>query len=216
VFYYIRRGDKADGPYTDGDLLAMARRGELGPGDLISPDRVDWHKARRYNLPFAPPTQPPPGLGRKLKTLVVHTATRVRQARPRPTSSPPARPVPPTPAVHPYAGMPPGAYRRTSALGVAALVLGIVACLIGWVPILGLACVPFALLGGLLAFLGLVTADRYTSATLPVVAGLLCVLSLALQFVLPAVMIESLDRARRRARADRPHTAPAQPDRRPD
>jgi hypothetical protein len=45
--------------------------------------------------------------------------------------------------------------QRTNPVGVAALVLGILAALIAWVPFLGLLAIPLALLGALLGAIGL-------------------------------------------------------------
>ena len=46
--------------------------------------------------------------------------------------------------------------QRTNPIGVAALVLGIIAALIAWVPFLGLVAIPVALLGALLGAIGLI------------------------------------------------------------
>jgi hypothetical protein len=46
--------------------------------------------------------------------------------------------------------------QRTNPVGVAALVLGIIAALIAWVPFLGLVAIPVALLGALLGAIGLI------------------------------------------------------------
>jgi hypothetical protein len=47
-------------------------------------------------------------------------------------------------------------YTRTNPIGVSALVLGIIAALIAWVPFLGLVAIPVALLGALLGAIGLI------------------------------------------------------------
>jgi hypothetical protein len=46
--------------------------------------------------------------------------------------------------------------QRTNPIGVAALVLGIIAALIAWIPFLGLIAIPVALLGALLGAIGLI------------------------------------------------------------
>jgi hypothetical protein len=70
--------------------------------------------------------------------------------------------------VSPHVAMPPNAVpfqqviqvaaperQRTNPLGVSALILGILAVLIAWVPFLGLLAIPAGLLGGLLGAIGL-------------------------------------------------------------
>jgi hypothetical protein len=80
---------------------------------------------------------------------------------------PSAAPLLPTAATH--LSMPPTAVpfqqviqvaaperQRTNPLGIAALVLGILAALIAWLPFLGLLAIPAGLLGGLLGAIGLI------------------------------------------------------------
>jgi hypothetical protein len=56
------------------------------------------------------------------------------------------------------AGRAPTARRPVSGLGIAALVLGIVACLIGWIPFLGLIGILLAIIGLALGIAGIVGA----------------------------------------------------------
>ena len=209
MFYYIRRAgtEQSDGPYTDRDLLEMARAGTLQPDDLISSDRVDWHKARRYNLTFDTPTgdetadEPPSGgmaVLARVKDLATSAASAARNTVTGSLNSSTPPPIPRTAVQNNYYQGPPMP-KRTSGLGVAALVLGIIACLFAWIPLLGMVAIPFALLGGLLGLIGLITAasDRQVSTVMPIVGGLLCGGAIGLQVLYVGAIAEAVNTPRR-------------------
>lgn len=79
------------------------------------------------------------------------------------TSAYPAPPVPPAPALEPgHAVGAPSVNvhlpRRTSSLGVASLILGIVAFLFCWIPLLGIISTPLSALGLVLGIIGFLVA----------------------------------------------------------
>src|SRR5688500_1121417 len=83
---------------------------------------------------------------------------------------------------HPAAPTPPpaGEPRRRSGLGAAALVLGVLALLLGWIPIVGLAMFPPAILAialGVLGFIFAVVSGR-TGRALPFIAATVGVFAL--------------------------------------
>ncbi|MCX7013853.1 MAG: hypothetical protein NTW86_15100 [Candidatus Sumerlaeota bacterium] len=69
--------------------------------------------------------------------------------------------------------------RSASPLGIAALVLGIIACLFCWIPFLGLLAIPLAVIGMLLASIGFVLAliNRKTGFAFPIAGGVVCLVS---------------------------------------
>jgi len=72
--------------------------------------------------------------------------------------------------------------RGASPLGIAALVLGIIACLGSWIPFLGLLSIPLALIGLLLGFIGFIMAavNKKTGFAFPVSGGVICVIAIAI------------------------------------
>ena len=74
--------------------------------------------------------------------------------------------------------------RGASPLGIAALVMGIIACLVCWVPFLGLLAVPLALIGIVLAFVGLIMAlvSKKTGFSFPISGVAICLLSVFIAF----------------------------------
>jgi hypothetical protein len=69
--------------------------------------------------------------------------------------------------------------RGVSPLGIASLVLGIIACIFCWIPLLGLLVLPLALIGLLLAVGGLIMAgvSKKTGFAFPVSGLIVCLLS---------------------------------------
>ncbi|MFH0772616.1 MAG: hypothetical protein V1933_08365 [Candidatus Omnitrophota bacterium] len=76
--------------------------------------------------------------------------------------------------------------RGASPLGIAALVMGIIACLFCWIPFLGLLAIPLALIGILLAFAGFIMAivNKKTGFVFPISGGLVCLLSVFIAFAI--------------------------------
>jgi hypothetical protein len=67
-------------------------------------------------------------------------------------------------------------------LGIVAIVIGVVALLIGWVPFLGLFAIPAAVIGFILAGVGVLVAllKKGKGAGLPIVGALICIAALIL------------------------------------
>ncbi|HEX8200752.1 MAG TPA: hypothetical protein VF590_09710, partial [Isosphaeraceae bacterium] len=94
--------------------------------------------------------------------------------------------------------------RRANRLGIASLVLGILALLISWIPILGLAAWPLAGIGIILGIVGIVLAARtrrvgYASAITGTVLG---VAAIGVTVVVSSLLGRALREARRQADAD--------------
>ena len=72
--------------------------------------------------------------------------------------------------------------RGSSPLGIAALVMGILACLTCWIPVIGLLTIPLSLIGLLLALIGLIMAavSKKTGFVFPISGGLVCVIAIAI------------------------------------
>jgi hypothetical protein len=62
--YYIRLDGRIQGPFTVSQLLALALRGELGPGHQVSVDRRTWKPASSLAA-LQPPSPPDQGQERK-------------------------------------------------------------------------------------------------------------------------------------------------------
>ncbi len=75
--------------------------------------------------------------------------------------------------------------RGVSPLGIASLVLGIMACVICWIPFLGLFAIPVALIGLVLAFIGVVIAamNKKTDFVFSISGGIVCILSVCIALV---------------------------------
>ena len=86
-------------------------------------------------------------------------------------------------------------------LGIIAIVVGVLALLFGWVPFVGLLAVPIALIGGLLALLGIVIAmfKGFRGLGMPLLGAVICFCALILPILstggASTAITESLDNA---------------------
>ena len=89
--------------------------------------------------------------------------------------------------------------KKVSGLGIAALVLGIIACLTAWIPMIGVISLPFSGIGVLLAIIGFIVAARSkTTGKGMIVSGLaVCLVAVALVFLsaTASVLWQTLPRA---------------------
>lgn len=86
--------------------------------------------------------------------------------------------------------------KGSSGFGIAALVLGILACLTCWIPFLGVLSIPVAALGLLFAALGFVISalGRQSSIGMPVAGGVICGVALFIAIGMTAAVTETMDR----------------------
>jgi hypothetical protein len=91
------------------------------------------------------------------------------------------QPVFPQP-YQPY-GIPPGGGKGVSGFGIAALVLGILALIVSWIPLCGMAALPLAAIGVILAIVGLIVSKTGGRSKLgmSVAGGILCLLAIGIQ-----------------------------------
>lgn len=70
-------------------------------------------------------------------------------------------------------------------LGIISTVIGVLALLFGWIPFFGLLAIPFAVIGGLFALLGIIIAlfKRLRGAGLPLLGGAICTAAVILPLV---------------------------------
>ena len=106
--------------------------------------------------------------------------------------------------------------KRSSGLGIAALVLGIIACVFCWMPIVGLLCVPGALLGLVLGVVGLIKAlvSKKTSVGMPVAGVVVCVVALIVVSIVSAATVavgEAMSQAMTETTLPTPQTASEAP-----
>ncbi len=87
--------------------------------------------------------------------------------------------------------------RTAGPFGIAALVLGIIACVGCWIPFLGLLVIPLALVGLLLAFAGLVMAGvtKKTGFAFPISGGIICLVSLFIAFAVTGGIAAAFQKA---------------------
>lgn len=94
-------------------------------------------------------------------------------------------------------------------LGIISVVTGVLALLFGWVPFLGLLAIPVALIGGLLAGLGLVIAlfNGFRGIGMPLLGAAICVAAGILPLVstggASVAITESMDKASREMKVQR-------------
>lgn len=83
--------------------------------------------------------------------------------------------------------------KATNGFGIASLVLGIVAALICWIPLVGLLVVPIATIGVIIGAVGILIAliTKRTSASLPTAGLSVCALSMVVPFVLGGILIHA-------------------------
>lgn len=83
---------------------------------------------------------------------------------------------------------------RTSGLGVASLVIGILVCLVTWIPLIGLLGVPFAVIGVVIAFAGILVSGltKREGMGLPIAGLLTCLAGIALALLSPFLIAGGL------------------------
>ena len=76
----------------------------------------------------------------------------------------------------------------TSGLGIAALVIGIIACLGSWIPLIGLLTIPISVIGLILATIGFIISltGRKSSVGMPVAGAISCILAIIVAFTVTA------------------------------
>src|ERR1035437_9752845 len=92
--------------------------------------------------------------------------------------------VPKVPLNKPFQNVSVEIKRGASPLGIASLVLGIVACVFCWIPFRGLFIIPISAIGFLLAIAGIVMAgvSKKTGFAFPISGLVVCVLSVFIAF----------------------------------
>ena len=87
--------------------------------------------------------------------------------------------------------------RKANPLGIGALVLGIIACLTCWIPIIGLLAIPMAAIGVILAIIGFIMAivSKRTGFSFPVSGGIICVLAIIIAISTTNTAVVAVDNA---------------------
>ena len=93
-----------------------------------------------------------------------------------------AMPMPPQQHLHVHSAP---ATKGTSGLGIAALVLGIIACLISWIPFAGMLSIPIAGIGILLAGIGFIISlsGGKSGVGMPVAGGVACAVAVVVALI---------------------------------
>ena len=105
----------------------------------------------------------------------------VVQPQPPQIVSPPIVPQAQQQSVHIHQTVAPTG-KKTSGLGIAALVLGILAAITCWMPFIGILGMPLAVIGCMLGGIGLLLAliGHKTSATMPISGLIVCIVSIVI------------------------------------
>lgn len=92
--------------------------------------------------------------------------------------------------------------RGVSPLGIASLVLGIVACIFCWIPFLGIFILPIAFIGALLGIAGIALAvvNKKTGFSFPVSGIIACLLSVSISLLVTGGVSQAIVAATERAR----------------
>jgi len=114
-----------------------------------------------------------------------HAAVPGRAAMPAPAPSPPTRQTVIVRAPR---------EKSVNGLGIAALVLGIVATLTCWVPFLGMVSLPLAGLGAAFALIGFLVAaiGRRSGVGMPISGGVVCLVAIVVQVLMTGGMVAAL------------------------
>ena len=99
--------------------------------------------------------------------------------------------------------------KGVNALGVAGMIVGIIALLTAWIPFCGIGALPLALIGGLLAGIGLFAAlaSGKTTMTFPIAGLVVSLLAAALSVFWIFVMSASVQAAKQQAAEQRARAA---------
>lgn len=144
TMYIARTLDGDTDPLPASELRKMAREGTLQREDMVRrADDTKWHRASTVNGLFAAAIQPTP------EPAPVPVAVEPRSGPVVEYVERPSR-VPSVVTVE--------VKRRGNSLGVVALILGAIAFLICWVPLLGALGIPLSALGLILGLIGLLVA----------------------------------------------------------
>jgi hypothetical protein len=103
--------------------------------------------------------------------------------------------------------------RGVSGLGIAALVLGIISCLVAWVPFVGVVSLPISLIGLLLGVIGITiaAASKRQSMAMAVAGSIVCVVAIGLVLALTVLPLGAVVTAAGSAAQNRPTTSATVP-----
>lgn len=89
--------------------------------------------------------------------------------------------------------------KSVSGLGIAALVLGLIACLGCWIPMCGIFSLPFAILGGLFGVIGIIIAKlkKKSYVGLPIAGTIVCVTAAFIVIAVTGATVSSIEESSR-------------------
>lgn len=203
--WFVRKRNKDYGPFTSHQLRGLVESGKLLESDKVRRDDKDiWVAASRIRGLFDtqnvnhsdPPrktSSPPAATDSALDDLASATAS--DDGNVNAGASPPKRPppIPPSRQTTTYHR------KEISGLGIAGLVLGIIATLTCWVPFIGMLTVPFAALGAIFSIIGLVVAlsGRRSSPGMSIAGLIVCLTAIGVAVLMTgsftAQLSESLE-----------------------
>lgn len=88
--------------------------------------------------------------------------------------------------------------KSTSGLGIAALVLGLIACLGCWIPMCGILSLPLAILGVLFGFIGVIIAmlRKKSYVGLPIAGMIVCITAIFIAIAVTGSVVSSIEESR--------------------
>ena len=144
--YFLRSGRQISGPFPGRQIREMAAAGSLKESDEVSSDKVRWVPARE--IPTLVFRAKAPARAKRDPEVTVIEQTESRSPI---TGAGPVIQMHASPVIHVNAPAPHG-----NSLGIASMVLGILAFVICWIPILNLLGLPLSGLGLLLGIIGII------------------------------------------------------------
>ncbi len=88
--------------------------------------------------------------------------------------------------------------RGVSPLGIVSLVMGICACLVSWIPLLGMIAWPLGIIGLILAAIGIIVSlcDRgKTSMSFPIAGAITCIIAMIIAYSVTDAAVNAIDKA---------------------
>lgn len=173
-------------PMTQAEVKALVASGKITREDMIRPEgEQKWYRAGKVKGLFP-------------KSEIQDSQSASPSAPPAPSSGQVVeyveRPVP-TPA--PAQRVSVEVRRQGNSLGLVSLILGIVAFVICWIPLIGMLGIPLSAIGLVLAIIGLIVALTRKGASIgyPIGGGLICLVALGVALTMTSAIIGGAQQA---------------------
>lgn len=201
--WFVQKGSKVYGPFKTRQLKELASTGKLLKSDKIRRNEMDhWVDAssarglfddeHEHHSPRAEPAPASTEQSHGLDDLVAASGT-VDSGSPGRASH--EADYTPRPASHRVSRGRSNHRKEVNGLGVAGLVLGIIAALTCWIPFVGMLTVPFAALGVIFCIIGLITAiaANRSSPGMPIAGLIVCLTAIGVAVMMTGSAAVAID-----------------------